>query len=190
VVLGLLGRPVTVIKMAHAIEFLLVNGPIGRPLEVIRLLAKGGLPLNIARSLVERLATTHIKGRYFHERDRVYIEIASGPGTRTYEVANGLMVDFDADGNVIGLDIDNASRLGALLRDFIASGATVEDLAWAWASLDGQRDDVDKEKSLGAPEDAHDYYLGYLAAAEEILRRAANYARDHGAILPGSPAKP
>src|SRR5258707_767743 len=135
-------------KMAHTTEFLLATGPILRPLEVIRLLAKGGLPLKMARSVVERLATTNIKGRYYRETDRVHIEIASGPSAETREVSNGLNVDLDGDGNVIGFDIDNASRLGALLRDFIASGATVEDLARAWASLDGKRDEFDKAKGL------------------------------------------
>ena len=164
--------------MAHTTEFLVVNGPIRRPLEVIRLLAKGGLPLKLARSAVERLATTDIKGRYFYEIDRVYIEIAAGPSAETREVANGLKVEFDADSNLIGFDIDNSSRLGALLRDFIASGATVEDLAGAWASLGGERDEFEKEKGLGASEDAHGHYLGFLAEAEEILRRAAKYARE------------
>jgi uncharacterized protein YuzE len=177
--------------MAHSTEFLLVNGPIRRPLDVIRLLAKGGLPPNIARSAVERLATAQITGRYFHETDRVYVEIAPAPSAETCEMANGLRVDLDADGNVIGFDIDNASPLGALLRDFIASGATVEDLAWAWASLDSRPNEFDKENNgLGASKEAHDHYLGYLAAAEEILRRAANYARERSTISPGSPAKP
>ena len=134
--------------MARTTEFPLVNRPIPRPVEVIRLLAKGGLPLKIARSVVERLATTNIKGLYYRETDRVHIEIASGPSAETREVSNGLNVDLDGDGNVIGFDIDNASRLGALLRDFIASGATIEDLARAWASLDGKRDEFDKEKGL------------------------------------------
>jgi len=177
IVLGF-GRPTTVIKMAHTTEFLLVNGPIRRPLDVIRLLAKGGLPLKMARSVVERLATMVMKGRYSHETDRVYIEIAPGPSVETREVTNGLNVVLDADGNMIGFDIDNASRLGALLRDFVASGATVEDLASAWASLEGTRDVLDKEKDPGASNDARGYYLGYLAEAEETLRRATKCARE------------
>jgi uncharacterized protein YuzE len=67
--------------------------------------------------VVERLATAHMKGRYSHETDSVCIDISSGPSAETREVANGLKVDLDADGNVIGFDIDNASPLGALLRD-------------------------------------------------------------------------
>src|SRR5258708_15806016 len=137
-------------KIARATEFTLVKRHIPRPVEVMRLLAKGGLPLNIARSVLERLATTDIKGRYFHETDSVYIEIAPGPSAAVRAVANGLNVDLDADDNVIGFDIDNASRLGALFRDFIASGAMVDDLARASASLGGPRDAFDEEQGLGA----------------------------------------
>jgi uncharacterized protein YuzE len=174
-------------KIAHATEFTIVKRQIPRPVEVIRLLAKGGMPLKIARSVLERLATTDIKGRYFHETDSVYIEIAPGPGAAVRALANGLNVDLDADDNVIGFNVDNASRLGALLRDFIASGALVEDLARAWASLG---DKFDKEKGLCAPEAAHGHYLAYLAETEEILRRAVEYARERSSVSSSSPGSP
>ncbi len=172
--------------MAHATEFPLVNGPISRPVDVIRLLVKGGLPLKMARSVVERLATTDIKGRYYYETDSLYIGIAPGPSAETREMANGFKVDLSADGYVIGFNIDNASRLGDVLRDFVASGATVEDLARAWASLDGKGNEFDKEEGLAASEAALSYYLGYLAETEEILRRAAKYARERSSSSPAN----
>jgi hypothetical protein len=175
-------------KIANATEFTLVKRHILRPVEVIRLLAKGGLPLKIARSVLERLATADVKGRYFHETNSVYIEIATGPSAAVRALAAGLNVDLDADDNIIGFDIDNASSLGALLRDFIASGALVEDLARAWASLDDTRGEADKERGLDAPEASHGDYLGYLAATEEILRRAATYARERRSVSPSSRA--
>jgi uncharacterized protein YuzE len=176
-------------KIAHATEFTLVKRHIPRPVEVIRLLAKGGLPLKIARGVLERLATTDIKGRYFHETDSVYIEIAPGPSATVREAANGLNVDLDADDNIIGFDIDNASRLGAALRDFIACGTTVDDLARAWASMNDARDEFDNEKDLGASE-AHDHYLGYLAETEEILRRAVKYTRERSSVSSRPPGDP
>ena len=176
--------------IAHTTEFTIVKRQIPRPVEVMRLLAKGGLPLKIARSVLERLATTDIKGRYFHETDAVYIEIAPGPCAAVRAVANGLHVALDADDNVVGFDIDNASRLGALLRDFIASGATVEDLARAWASLGDTRDEFDEEKGLSVREAAHGHYLGYLAETEEILRRAVKYARERSSVSSSPPANP
>jgi uncharacterized protein YuzE len=176
--------------MAHTTEFPLVDGRISRPVDVIRLLVKGGLPLKIARSVVERLATADIKGRYFHETDRLYIEISPAPSAETREVANGLNIDCDAEGNVIGFDVDNSSCLGALLRDFVASGATIEDLARAWASLDDKPEELGKERGHRALENAHPHYLGYVAEAEKILRRAVKYARERNSISSGSPASP
>jgi uncharacterized protein YuzE len=182
--------PATAIEMAHTNEFPLVDGPISRPVDLIRLLVKGGLPLKMARFVVERLAAADIKGRYYHETDRLYIVITPGLSAETREVASGLNIDLDDGGNVIGLDLDNGSCLGALLRDFVASGATIEDLARAWASLDGKPDELGKEKGLGALEAAHPHYLGYLVEAEEILRRAVKAARERNSISSGSPASP
>ena len=168
-------------KMAHTTEFPLANDPTLRPLEVIRLLVKGGLPPTMARSVVERIAAKNIKGRYYHETNRVYIEIGPEPSAQTREVSNGLKVGLDGDGNIVGFDIDNASRLGALLRDFIASGALVADLARAWASLDDTRGEFDKEKGSSASEAAPSDYLGYLAEIEEILELATNAKKNASA---------
>jgi len=51
-----------------------------------------------------------MKLHYYPETDSLYIELKPGPGTETREVAAGLNVDFDAKGEVVGFDIDNASR--------------------------------------------------------------------------------
>jgi uncharacterized protein YuzE len=50
-----------------------------------------------------------MKLHYYPETDSLYIELKSTPGSETRELAEGLVVDFDADGNVVGLDIDHAS---------------------------------------------------------------------------------
>ena len=50
-----------------------------------------------------------MKLHYYPETDSLYIELKNTPGAETREVAEGLVVDFDADGNVVGFDIDNAS---------------------------------------------------------------------------------
>jgi uncharacterized protein YuzE len=183
--------PATAIEMAHTTEFPLVDGPISRPVDIIRLLVKGGLPLKMARFVVERLAAADIKGRYYHEIDRLYIEIAPEPSAETRAVASGLNIDLDAEGNVIGFDVDNSSSLGALLRDFVESGATIEDLARAWASLNGKLgEELRKDNDLRALEAAHPQYLSYLAEAEEILLRAVKYARERNSISSGSQASP
>jgi len=51
-----------------------------------------------------------MKLHYYPETDSLYIELRAEPGTETREVAPGLNVDLDAKGDVVGLDIDHASR--------------------------------------------------------------------------------
>ncbi len=50
-----------------------------------------------------------MKLRYYPEADSLYIELKSAPGTQTREIVEGLNVDLDANGEVVGLDIDHAS---------------------------------------------------------------------------------
>ena len=46
----------------------------------------------------------------YPETDSLYIQLTNAPGAEAREIVEGLVVDFDADGNVVGLDIDHASR--------------------------------------------------------------------------------
>ncbi|HME85502.1 MAG TPA: DUF2283 domain-containing protein [Roseiarcus sp.] len=54
-----------------------------------------------------------MKLHYYPETDSLYIELKAAPGAETREtreVAPGLDVDLDAAGDVVGFDIDGASR--------------------------------------------------------------------------------
>lgn len=51
-----------------------------------------------------------MKLHYYPETDSLYIELANATGVETREVAPGLNADIGADGAVVGLDIDNASK--------------------------------------------------------------------------------
>ncbi|MCW5700139.1 MAG: DUF2283 domain-containing protein [Rhodospirillales bacterium] len=51
-----------------------------------------------------------MKLSYYPETDSLYIELRAGPGTETREVTDGLNVDLNAEGEVVGFDIDHASR--------------------------------------------------------------------------------
>ena len=51
-----------------------------------------------------------MKLHYYSETDSLYVELKAGPGTETREVATGLNVDLDANGEVVGFDIDHASK--------------------------------------------------------------------------------
>ena len=50
-----------------------------------------------------------MKLHYYPETDSLYIELNSAPGTETREIVEGLNVDLDANGDVVGFDIDHAS---------------------------------------------------------------------------------
>jgi len=64
------------------------------------------------------------------------------------------------------------------LSAFAASGATVEDLARAWASIDGKRDQFDEGKGKSVFDDETGHYAGYCVEAREIIERATKYARE------------
>jgi uncharacterized protein YuzE len=51
-----------------------------------------------------------VKLHYYPETDSLYIDLAARPSAQTREIADGLNADFDADGALVGLDIDGASK--------------------------------------------------------------------------------
>ena len=51
-----------------------------------------------------------MKLHYYPETDSLYIDLNTKHGADAQEIADGLVVDFDAEGNVVGIDIQQASR--------------------------------------------------------------------------------
>ena len=51
-----------------------------------------------------------MKLHYDRETDSLYIELNGKPGADAREIADGMVVDLDADGNPVGIDIEYASR--------------------------------------------------------------------------------
>jgi uncharacterized protein YuzE len=51
-----------------------------------------------------------MKLHYYPDTDSLYIELKDTPGIETREVVDGLVVDLDAKGEVVGFDIDHASH--------------------------------------------------------------------------------
>jgi len=51
-----------------------------------------------------------MKLHYYPDTDSLYIELRPEPGAEVREVTDGLNVDVDAAGNVVGFDIDHASQ--------------------------------------------------------------------------------
>ena len=51
-----------------------------------------------------------MKLHYYPETDSLYIDLNSRPSADSREIADGLVIDFDAEGNIVGIDIDRASQ--------------------------------------------------------------------------------
>ena len=51
-----------------------------------------------------------MKLHYYPDTDSLYVEFKAGLGAETREVSEGLNVDLDANGDVVGFDIDHASK--------------------------------------------------------------------------------
>jgi uncharacterized protein YuzE len=50
-----------------------------------------------------------MKINYYADTDSLYIDFSSKPSVDSREVSDGIVLDYDADGNLTGIDIDQAS---------------------------------------------------------------------------------
>ena len=46
---------------------------------------------------------------YYPETDSLYIDLSEKPSADSLEISEGVVLDYDAAGNLSGIDIDNAS---------------------------------------------------------------------------------
>lgn len=51
-----------------------------------------------------------MKLNYYPDTDSLYIDLSSEPSIRSHEVSEGIVLDYDAEGRLTGIDIDNASH--------------------------------------------------------------------------------
>jgi uncharacterized protein YuzE len=51
-----------------------------------------------------------MKIAYYPETDSLYIDLGTSPSHESRELSPGVVVDYDAKGNVTGIDIDKASH--------------------------------------------------------------------------------
>jgi uncharacterized protein YuzE len=51
-----------------------------------------------------------MKLNYHRETDSLYIDLAERPSAESREISEGVVLDYDADGRLVGIDIDNASN--------------------------------------------------------------------------------
>lgn len=53
---------------------------------------------------------------YYPETDSLYIDLSEQPSVESREISEGVVLDYDDRGNLVGIDIDNASRKVELKR--------------------------------------------------------------------------
>jgi uncharacterized protein YuzE len=54
--------------------------------------------------------------QYYPDTDMLYIKLTNGVSTESEEVAPGIVLDFDENNRVIGIEIEDASKLTDLSR--------------------------------------------------------------------------
>jgi len=51
-----------------------------------------------------------MKLNYYPDTDSLYIDLSEKPSAESREISQGVVLDYDAEGNLVGIDIDNASK--------------------------------------------------------------------------------
>ena len=51
-----------------------------------------------------------MKMNYYPETDSIYIDLSSKTSVKSVEISQGIVLDYDETGNLVGIDIDNASK--------------------------------------------------------------------------------
>lgn len=51
-----------------------------------------------------------MKLNYYSDTDSLYIDLSEQPSVESREISEGIVLDCDVAGNLVGIDIDNASQ--------------------------------------------------------------------------------
>lgn len=51
-----------------------------------------------------------MKINYYSDTDSLYIHLSDQPSIDSQEISEGIVADYDENGNLVGIDIDNASK--------------------------------------------------------------------------------
>ncbi len=51
-----------------------------------------------------------MKLSYFPDTDSLYIDLSEEPSVESREISEGVVLDYDAAGQLVGIDIDEASK--------------------------------------------------------------------------------
>ena len=57
-----------------------------------------------------------MKFHYYKDTDSLYIDLSEKKSTDSKEIAEGVVLDLDSQGKIVGIDIDHASKYVELSR--------------------------------------------------------------------------
>ncbi len=69
-----------------------------------------------------------MKFHYYADTDSLYIELSEQVSADSHEAAPGVVLDFDKDGALVGIDIDHASKVTSLAHVEI-TGLSISNLS-------------------------------------------------------------
>lgn len=67
-----------------------------------------------------------MKIAYYPETDSMYIDLSEKTSRKSREVSSGVVVDLDENGDIVGIDIDNASKK-LNLKELVLSKLPIDD---------------------------------------------------------------
>ncbi len=62
-----------------------------------------------------------MKVKYYKDTDSLYIDLSENTSTESKEISEGIVLDYDSGGKLVGIDIDNASTKVALEKLIVSS---------------------------------------------------------------------
>lgn len=62
-----------------------------------------------------------MKLNYYPDTDSLYIELSGAASTESLEVSDGVVIDFDDSRNLVGIDIEDASKK-VMLNELLLNG--------------------------------------------------------------------
>jgi uncharacterized protein YuzE len=62
-----------------------------------------------------------MKLNYYADTDSLYIDLSERTSVESREISEDVVLDYDAEGNLVGIDIDNASRKVDLKNSLLIS---------------------------------------------------------------------
>lgn len=64
--------------------------------------------------------------KYYPHTDSLYIDLSGKVSADSKEISEGVILDYDVDGNIVGIDIDNASKK-VDMKELLVSKVPIEE---------------------------------------------------------------